>query len=93
VLLAVTPRPYAFFGWIMGLVTVLCAIAPFAQDAERSSQIATSLINLVVGLAITSLVRGVAGRAVRPAPSPAPPGRPGPHPPMPTRRPGDPYGH
>jgi hypothetical protein len=97
ILLAVTPRPYAFFGWIMGLVTLLCTIGPFAQDAPRSSQIATAVINLVVGLTITSLVRGVAGRAVRPArrstPPVAPPtGHPGPYPPMPTTRPVDPYG-
>jgi hypothetical protein len=97
VLLAVTPRPYAFFGWIMGLVTVLCTIGPFAQDAPLSSQIATAAITLIVGLTVTSLVRGVAGRAVRPAgrPSPhgaPPPGQPGPHPPLPTTRRGDPYG-
>ena len=73
-LLVVTPRPYAFFGWIMGLATVMVTVLPFAQDAPVSSQVATAVINLVVGATITSLVRGVAGRAIRPARRPAPEG-------------------
>ncbi|HEY6593078.1 MAG TPA: DUF6069 family protein [Asanoa sp.] len=82
-LLVVTPRPYSFFAWIMGLVVVLVTVLPFAQDAPLSSQVATAIINLVVGATITSLVRGVAARAVRPARRPA--GSPYP-------QPGDPYG-
>ena len=66
-LLIVTPRPYSFFGWIMGLATVLVTVLPFAQDAPISSQTATAIINLVVGATITGLIRGVAARAVRPA--------------------------
>jgi hypothetical protein len=78
-LLVVTPRPYSFFTWIMGLVVVLVTVLPFAQDAPLSSQIATAVINLIVGATITSLVRSVAARAVRPARRPttpplAPPG-------------------
>jgi hypothetical protein len=73
-LLVVTPRPYAFFGWIMGLGTVLVTVLPFAGDAPLSSQIATAIINLIVGAAITSLVRGVAARAIRPARRSAPQG-------------------
>jgi hypothetical protein len=71
-LLTVTPRPYAFFGWIMGLATVLVTVLPFAQDAPRSSQIATAIINLIVGATITSLVRGVGARAVRLGRRPSP---------------------
>ena len=66
-LLVVTPRPYSFFGWIMGLGTVLVTVLPFARDAPLSSQVATAIINLIVGATITSLVRGVAARAIRPA--------------------------
>jgi Family of unknown function (DUF6069) len=47
-LLLVTPRPYSFFGSIMGLATVLITVLPFAQDAPESSQVATAIINLVV---------------------------------------------
>jgi hypothetical protein len=75
-LLVVTPRPYSFFGWIMGLATLLVTVLPFAQDAPASSQMATAIINLVVGATITSLVRGVAARAVRPARRPTPYGGP-----------------
>lgn len=94
-LLMVTPRPYSFFGWIMGLGTVLVTVLPFAQDAPESSQVATAIINLVVGATITSLVRGVAARAVR---GPATPGSPpsggyvGTRRPAPGSLPGDPYG-
>ena len=83
-LLVVTPRPYSFFAWIMGLIVLLVTVLPFAQEAPVSSQVATAIINLVVGAMITSLVRGTAARAVRPARRPAdpygpPPGpRPGP---------------
>jgi hypothetical protein len=51
----------------MGLATVLVTGVPFAQEAPVSSQVATAITNLVVGATITSLVRGVAARAVRPA--------------------------
>jgi hypothetical protein len=103
-LLVVTPRPYAFFGWIMGLATVLVSVLPFAQDEPASSQFATAIINLIVGATITSLVRGVAARAIRPAERSTPHGgRPGMRPPAPEspssggypgtqQRPGDPYG-
>jgi hypothetical protein len=70
-LLVATPRPYSFFAWIMGLATALVTVVPFAQDAPASSQMATAIINLVVGATIISLVRGVAARAVRPARRPA----------------------
>jgi hypothetical protein len=94
-LLVVTPRPYAFFAWIMGLATVLVTVLPFAQEAPASSQLATAIINLVVGATITSLVRGVAARAVRPAQRPTPYGGPPPGSGPGTRGyppPGDPYG-
>jgi hypothetical protein len=77
------PRPYAFFGWIMGLGTVLVTVLPFAQDAPVSSQVATAVINLVVGATITSLVRGVATRATRPSrPTVRHGGRPEPYGPL-----------
>lgn len=75
-LLVTTPRPFAFFAWIMVLATALVTVLPFAQDAPTSSKIATAIINLVVGAAITSLISGVAARAVRPARRPAPYGDP-----------------
>jgi Na+/proline symporter len=65
VLLLTTPRAMSFFGWIMGLVTVIVTLAPFITDASRESKIGSSLIYLVIGIAITSLISGVARTARR----------------------------
>lgn len=65
-LLVATPRPYAFFGWIMGLVITLVAVLPYTQEASLSAKLATTIVNLVVGLVIASLVAGTARRSLRP---------------------------
>jgi len=65
VLMLTTPRALSFFGWIMGLVTVIVTLAPFITDASRESKIGSSLIYLVIGVAITSLISGVARTARR----------------------------
>ena len=69
-LLLVTPRPLKFFTWIVGLATTLVTVMPFTQRADLAAQVATAVINLVVGIMIGSLLRSVAVRAVRP-PRPA----------------------
>jgi hypothetical protein len=65
VLLLGTPRPFSFFAWIVGLVTTLVTVLPFTQDAELSAKLTTAAINLVVGVVIGTLLRGVGGRALR----------------------------
>jgi hypothetical protein len=64
-LLLSTPRPQAFFSWIIGLVTVLAVILPFRTTAPLSAKIATAVVTLVIGLAIGSLLSSVATRSVR----------------------------
>lgn len=64
-LVATTPRPRLFFGWIVGLATVATMVVPFATDAAMVAKVATATINLVVGIAIISLLTGVLGRPVR----------------------------
>ncbi|MBL0885135.1 DUF6069 family protein [Myceligenerans indicum] len=68
-LLLSTPRALSFFGWIIGLATVVGGVAPFVTDAEIASKLASALINVVIGFAILGLVSGVArtaaGRAAR----------------------------
>ncbi|WP_250030218.1 DUF6069 family protein [Paractinoplanes maris] len=64
-LLLYTPRPFAFFGWIVALLTVLAALLPFATDARLSAQLATAVIALLIGAAIGSLVSGVGTRSLR----------------------------
>jgi Family of unknown function (DUF6069) len=77
-LLVATPQPFVFFGWIVGLLTLVAALAPLATDAETSSKVATGLINLAIGVAIWSLLAATGRRSlVRPeglAPGPYQPG-------------------
>jgi O-antigen ligase len=67
VLIATTPRPLRFFGWIIGLITLVATIMPFAAEASTASKTATALINLVLGIAIGTLIAGAAKSAVRTA--------------------------
>jgi Family of unknown function (DUF6069) len=58
------PRPRTFFSWIVGLCTVAAVALPFALDAEFSAQLATAIINLVIGLSIASLLTATLARTV-----------------------------
>jgi hypothetical protein len=83
-LLLFTPRPHSFFGWVMSLTTLAAVLGPFTVTADRGAQVATAAINLLLGIAIGTLVSGSARSACRPFP-PSAPGRP--VPPRPHRRP------
>lgn len=84
-LLLATPRPGTFFTWIMVLATAVAVLVPFTLSASRESQLATAAINLLIGVAIGTLVSASARSAVQAAASPARPTSP-PLPP-PYRRP------
>jgi hypothetical protein len=73
-LLLGAPQPMTFFTWITALADLVAVVAPFGQTAPLSSKVFTAIINLIVGVAIISLLSGVARSAVRPAR----PARPGP---------------
>ncbi|BCN47131.1 MULTISPECIES: DUF6069 family protein [Prescottella] len=62
-LLISTPRASTFFTWIGILATAAFALWPFSVDATAKSQIASGAIYLVVGIAIVSLLSGVAASA------------------------------
>jgi Family of unknown function (DUF6069) len=64
-LLLTTPRPQMFFAWIIGLATVIAVVYPFSTGAPLSQEVATAVINLVLGAAIGSLINGTAARAIR----------------------------
>jgi hypothetical protein len=65
-LLAVaTPRPTLFFAWIMGLITLVAVVFPYSTTAPLSQKAATAIVNLVLGVAIISLINAVAARATR----------------------------
>jgi hypothetical protein len=88
-LIMVAPRPLAFFGWIVFLATLGAVLMPWVNTFFGSynvshipflnSKIATTVINLAVGIAIGSLMSGVARSAVTYRPRiPVPPqGYPG----------------
>ena len=63
-LLLTTPRPQVFFGWIVGLATIVAVVFPFSTTAPLDQKAATALVNLVLGIAIWTLLSGVARRAV-----------------------------
>jgi hypothetical protein len=75
VLLVTTPRPMRFFGWVVALATVVAMLAPFVTEESFGSRMCTAVLNLVLGIAIGSLVAGTARTAVV-----LPPARPVPHP-------------
>jgi hypothetical protein len=60
-----TPRPGLFFSWIMVLATLAATVYPFSSGAPLSEKFGTAVVNLVLGIAITSLLQAVATRAVR----------------------------
>jgi hypothetical protein len=60
----VTPRPRIFFGWIVGLVTVVTMVLPFALEGNLKGKICAALINMVIGLCIASLLSAVLSRTV-----------------------------
>ena len=64
-LLLTTPRPQVFFGWIIGLATIIAVVFPFSTTAPLDQKAATALVNLILGIAIWTLTLQVAGRAVR----------------------------
>jgi hypothetical protein len=68
-----TPQPAMFFDWIMGLATLAAVVYPFSTAAPLDQKAATAVLNLVLGIAITSLLNAVSSRAIR-RPLPAAPG-------------------
>ena len=76
-----TPSPGLFFGWIMGLATLAAVVYPFSTSAPLEQKAATAIVNLALGIAVTSLLSAVAARAIRiartgPPSSGRPPGPP-----------------
>ena len=64
-LLVSTPRPMTYLTWIVGLVTVVAALLPLLGSAPIGERVANSVIHLVIGLVISSLVAGAGASARR----------------------------
>jgi len=59
------PAPHIFFGWIMGLATLAAVVYPFSTNAPMEQKWATAIVNLILGIAIASLLSAVSARALR----------------------------
>jgi hypothetical protein len=64
-LLLGTPSPLSYFGWIVGLLTVVAVVLPFVSGGSPAVAVVDAVIRLVIGLAIGSLVSGAAASATR----------------------------
>jgi hypothetical protein len=64
-LTATTPSFGRFFTWIMLLLTAIATVLPLTLDAGTASGVATAVLNLIIGLAIMSMLNGVARSAMR----------------------------
>lgn len=68
-LVLTTPRPRAFFGWIVGLATAVATLLPLTWTTNVPSAIATGVVHLLIGVAVWSLLTGVLGWTVRRVPA------------------------
>jgi Family of unknown function (DUF6069) len=66
-LLLTTPRPTAFFGAICAIVIAIVVLQVFITGGTREEQVATGVLYVVIGVAVISLLSGVARTAVQPA--------------------------
>ena len=64
-LLLSTPRPLAYFGWIVALCTLAAVVVPFLSVTPLSVAAAMAVIHLIIGLAIGTLISGAAHAATR----------------------------
>jgi hypothetical protein len=74
-----TPRPLLYFGWIVALVTTIAMVFPFGTSAPLGAKIATSLVDLLIGIMAGALIGGAAARSITGTPVPDPDLRPEPH--------------
>jgi Family of unknown function (DUF6069) len=63
-LASTTPRPRAFFSWIVGLSTLVGVVLPFAAEGSFGGRFATASVNLIIGLCVLSLLSAVLARTV-----------------------------
>jgi hypothetical protein len=66
-LLLTTPRPVAFFGAICAIVIAIVVLQVFLAGGTMEDQAATAILYLIIGIAVISLLSGVARTAVQSA--------------------------
>jgi hypothetical protein len=60
-----TPRPRSFSTWIVGLATLVGVVLPFRLTGTTAGRLATAGVDLVIGLAVLSLLNSVLARTVQ----------------------------
>jgi hypothetical protein len=63
-LIAFTARPVRTFGWVMATATAVAMLAPLATSAGLPWSLATAAFNLLLGVAIATLVARTARAAM-----------------------------
>ncbi|PZR51556.1 hypothetical protein DNL40_15800 [Xylanimonas oleitrophica] len=63
-LVASTPRPASFFGWVVALATIILAALPFAGGTDVLPAVLTAIVWIILGLAVWSLLTGVLARTL-----------------------------
>jgi Family of unknown function (DUF6069) len=62
-LILTVAAPRQFFTWIMVLATLIAVVLPLTLTVEDGAKIATAVINLAIGLAITTILNTVGASA------------------------------
>ncbi|MDU0292336.1 DUF6069 family protein [Saccharothrix longispora] len=62
-LLSAVPDAVRFFTWISLLLTAIATVLPLSLDIDTPSQVATAVLNTVIGVAIVVSLRDVARRS------------------------------
>jgi hypothetical protein len=58
-LLLATPRPTAFFGAICAIAIAIVVLQVFLAGPDQGGQVATAMLYVVIGVALTALLSGV----------------------------------
>lgn len=66
-LVLAAPSPRMFFGWLVGLATAILAVLPWTSSADVLETAMTSLVWIILGIAIGSLLGATLARSWRPA--------------------------
>ncbi|CAM3537242.1 DUF6069 domain-containing protein [Kibdelosporangium persicum] len=59
-LMLAVAAPRQFFTWIMVLATLIAVVLPLTLTVEPGAKVATAVVNLAIGLAITATLNSVA---------------------------------
>lgn len=59
----VVPRPTWYFGWLVGLATLIGMLLPLTLNVDFGSKVATATMDLVMGIVVSVLISSTARSA------------------------------